>query len=343
MSKPRVVASCRVFPETLSILAAGCEVVANQTEEALSSDELAARCADAEALLAFMPDTVDKAFLDTCPQLKVIGCALKGFDNFDIEACTARNIWVTIVPDLLTAPTAELAIGLLIGVGRNMTAGDRTVRNGFTGWRPVLYGRGLSGASVGILGMGAVGQAIARRLQGFGVELYYNDTEKLSTEQESALGLGWRTIGELRQLSDFLIVAVPLTRQTRHMIDSDFVAGLNPGTYLINPARGSVVDEIAVSKGLKDGVLAGYAADVFEFEDWALTDRPRRIPAELLSNAAQTFFTPHIGSAVTDVRKAIERDAAENILEALAGRVPHGAINDPRADQTRPGTTAPSC
>ena len=327
MTKPRVVVSCRAFPETLAMLSESCEVIANQTGDALSASELTARCGGADALMTFMPDTVDAAFLDACPRLQVIGCALKGFDNFDVDACTARNVWVSIVPDLLTDPTAELAIGLTIGIGRNMLEGDRTVRNGFRGWRPVLYGAGLAGATVGIVGMGAVGQAIARRLQGFGVTILYTDIHRLDDAKETALGLNWRSTEDLQSSSDFLIVATPLTTQTRHMIDADFMAALKPGAYLVNPARGSVVDEMAVADALESGRLAGYAADVFEFEDWALPDRPRDIPESLLANRAQTFFTPHIGSAVTEVRKAIERDAAENILAALAGNVPHGAIN----------------
>lgn len=327
MSKPRVVISSRAFPETLEMFSEHCEIVANQTRDALSASELAARCANADALMAFMPDTVDATFLDACPRLKIIGCALKGFDNFDVEACTSRNVWVSIVPDLLTDPTAELAIGLTIGIGRNMLEGDRTVRDGFRGWRPILYGAGLAGATVGILGMGAVGQAIARRLQGFDVTILYTDIGRLDNAKESALRLTWRPTEDLQRSSDFLIVATPLTARTRHLIDSDFIAALKPGAYLINPARGSVVDELAVADALERGPLAGYAADVFEFEDWALADRPRDIPEALLANRAQTFFTPHIGSAVTEVRKAIERDAAENILAALAGNVPHGAIN----------------
>ena len=327
MSKPRVVISSRAFPETLEMFSENCEIVANQTGDALSTSELATRCADADALMAFMPDTVDAAFLDACPRLKIIGCALKGFDNFDVEACTARNVWISIVPDLLTDPTAELAIGLTIGIGRNMPEGDRTVRSGFSGWRPILYGAGLAGATVGILGMGAVGQAIARRLQGFDVTILYTDIDRLDDATESALGLTWRPTDDLQRSSDFLIVATPLTSQTRHLIDAGFIAALKPGAYLVNPARGSVVDERAVADALESGPLAGYAADVFEFEDWALADRPRDIPEALLANRAQTFFTPHIGSAVTEVRKAIERDAAENILAALAGNVPPGAIN----------------
>lgn len=327
MTMPRVVVSCRVFPETLELLSGRCEVVANQSENALTPAELATRCADADALMAFMPDRVDAALLDSSPRLQIIGCALKGFDNFDVEACTARNVWVSIVPDLLTEPTAELAIGLMIGLGRNMLAGDRAVRGGFNGWRPVLYGGGLSGATVGILGMGAVGQAIALRLLGFGVTILYSDPAELSDGAAAALGVTRHAFAEIGSLCDFVVVAAPLTATSRHMVDADFLAGLKAGAYLINPARGSVVDEAAVADALAAGTLAGYAADVFEMEDWALADRPRRIPDALLSNTAQTFFTPHIGSAVTEVRKAIERDAARNILSALAGEVPPGAIN----------------
>ena len=328
---PKVVLSCRVFPETLSLFEGKCDVVANQTDDALTPQSLRQRCADAEALMAFMPDSIDASFLENCPRLRIVGCALKGFDNFDVKACTRRQVWVSIVPDLLTEPTAELAIGLTIGVSRNLPMGDRLVRNGFDGWRPVLYGTGLSGSSVGILGMGAVGQAIARRLQGFSVELFYHDTQVPDPDTEAGLAVTRLDAGALAAGSDFLIVAVPLNPSTRGMIDAEFLRGMKRGAYLINPARGSVVNEEDIADALDSGSLAGYAADVYEFEDWALADRPREIPDRLLQNRERTLFTPHIGSAVSDVRRAIERDAAQNILEALAGKTPHGAINSPAA------------
>src|SRR5262245_63923424 len=158
----------KVFTETREFLAAAFEVVPNEDDEPLSRDELLRRARAAHGLLAFMPDAVDDSFLAACPQLRVIACALKGADNFDVEACARRGVWLTIVPDLLTEPTAELALGLAIGLGRHILAADQAVRAvGFRGWRPRLYGTSLDGSTVAILGAGRVGCAIARKLAGF--------------------------------------------------------------------------------------------------------------------------------------------------------------------------------
>ncbi len=327
-SRPRVVVSCRAFDETLALLGERCDVVANQTGAALSPDALLDRCRDADALMAFMPDRIDGSFLQACPNLKAIGCALKGYDNFDVEACTAHGVWITIVPDLLTVPTAELAVGLMIGLGRNMLAGDRLVRKGFEGWRPVLYGRGLANATVGIVGMGKVGSAIAERLAGFGVSLIYADRQPLPKDEEKRIGISRVDLETLARSSDFVVLATPLTLETEKLVDAAFLREMKQGAYLINPARGSVVDEDAVADALETGRLRGYAADVFAFEDWARPDRPRSVPRQLLADRERTLLTPHIGSADIEVRRAIERDAALNILEALAGETPHGAIND---------------
>ena len=168
MTSPRVAISIRVHRQVLDRLRPRCDIIGNRTPEPWTHEELIANACHAHALLAFMPDRVDDAMLKRCLDLGIVACALKGYDNFDIEACTHRGVWVTVVPDLLTAPTAELAVGLLIALARNVGAGDRFVRSGaFQGWRPALYGAGLYGSTVGILGAGRVGIAVAERLHGF--------------------------------------------------------------------------------------------------------------------------------------------------------------------------------
>jgi len=262
----------------------------------------------------------------------VVGCALKGYDNYDVEACTRHGVWITNVPDLLTIPTAELTIGLLVGLTRNLLAGDRFVRSGeFNGWRPVLYGSGLTGRTLGLIGMGAVGQAIAARLQGYELNLLYDDPRPLAPELETRWQLTRVSRDALLRQSDFVVPMVPYRLDTLHLIDAQALATMQDGAYLINACRGSVVDEEAVADALASGKLAGYAADVFEMEEWARTDRPRAIAPRLLADTARTLFTPHIGSAVDSVRLAIEMEAATNILQALRGEVPQGAINRPQA------------
>jgi phosphonate dehydrogenase len=274
-----------------------------------------------------MPDRVDEAFLEACPHLKIVAGALKGADNFDAQACTRRGVWLTTVPDLLTVPTAELAIGLMVGVMRHVLDGDRLIRSGqFAGWRPVLYGAGIEGATVGIIGMGSIGRAIAQRLRGWGARLIYTDREPIKSEEESRLGVTWSNLDSLLVAADVVILAVSLAPETLHLMDAQRISKMKQGAFLINPCRGSVVDEGAVCESLKRGHLAGYAADVFEMEDWARSDRPRQIDPELL-NHPRTLFSPHLGSAVRRVRILIERCAAENVLQALAGEVPRDAVN----------------
>ncbi|KMQ75589.1 phosphonate dehydrogenase [Marinobacter subterrani] len=327
--KPRVVITHRVYDEVLAKLEPYCELVTNQSVTSLPADSVRASAAKADAMMAFMPDTIGEDFLRACPNLKVIGAALKGFDNFDVTACTRHGVWLTFVPDLLTVPTAELTIGLTVGLTRRVRAADEFVRSGeFRGWQPRFYGLGVEGSTIGIVGMGAIGQAVARRFQGWGANLLYSQPEALSAPGEAELGVTRASIDDLLSRSDIVILALALNTQTLHIINATRLAQLKPGAFLINPCRGSVVDEHAVEDALVSGQLGGYAADVFEMEDWARTDRPQQISPALLSHP-NTLFTAHIGSAVRDVRLAIEHRAADNILQALSGQRPMDAINSP--------------
>jgi phosphonate dehydrogenase len=306
----KVVITQRVFPETIDLLSPHAEVT------------IAPPARDTDALMVFMPDSLDEEFLQSCPNLKIVAAALKGCDNFDVEACTRLGIWFTIVPDLLTEPTAELALALMLGLARNMLAGDRLIRSGdFQGWRPILYGTGLSGSTVGIIGFGAVGRALADKLKGFSCRVQYYDP----------VADGSTPLDVLLASSDFVLPLLPLTPDTLHLINRQALARIKPGSYLINVSRGSVVDENAVADALESKRLTGYAADTFEMEDWARRDRPREIDPRLLRLTDRTLFTPHLGSAVASARLQIELAAANNILQALRGERPSGAINHPLA------------
>lgn len=327
--KPRVVLTHRVHQEILDLLKPHCEVIPNQAAETLPPNEVLRRASGADAMMAFMPDRIDAAFLRECPRLKVIGAALKGYDNFDVDACTRSGVWLTFVPDLLTVPTAELAIGLTIGLTRKLLQADQKVRSGqFAGWRPELYGLGIDGSVVGIVGMGAIGRAVAQRLNGWGAELLYTDRARCPADLERQLDVQWDTTDTILARADIIILALPLTSETTHAVSAPQLSLMKPGAYLINPCRGSVVDEAAVLDALQTGHLGGYAADVFEMEDWARADRPRQITPGLLSHP-NTMFSPHIGSAVSKVRLAIERRVAENILQVLSGKHPMDAVNSP--------------
>ncbi len=321
-ARPRILVTNWAYPETLQALAAAGAVDANPDRTVWPREEIIRRAAEADAIMAFMPDCIDAAFLRNCNRLRVVACALKGFDNFDVASCTKAGVWLAIVPELLTEPTAELGVGLAIGLGRMIRDGDAIVRSGdFDGWRPVLYGTGLHGSTVTIVGMGQVGRAIAQRLSGFGCHLLGVDPGA-----DMPPGVTGRNLMSALAESDYVMLAAPLTPATHHLIGKAALAAMKPGALLINVGRGSVADENAVADALEQGRLGGYAADVFEMEDWALPDRPLTIAPRLRTHP-RTLFTPHLGSAVAQVRRAIEARAAVNILDALAGRRPRDAIN----------------
>jgi phosphonate dehydrogenase len=325
MMRPKVVVTQAAHEEALAELRERCDVVVNDTGATWDWTRLVSECQSADAMLAFMTDRVDDGFLTACPHLRVIGCALKGYDSFDIDACTRHGVVVSIVPDLLTEPTAELAIGLLIGLARNILAGDRHVRSGaFAGWRPILYGKGLYDSTVGILGMGAVGKAIARRLSGFECHVRYFDPKGPVLAASPAEAVSFHA---LLAGSDFIVVAAPLHHGSHHLIDRDAICHMRRDVRIVNVGRGSVVDEGAVAEALVADRISGYAADVFEFEDWALPGRPAAIDPRLLESSSRTLFTPHLGSAVDATRCEIVRSTARGILQGLFGARPDHALN----------------
>lgn len=329
---PRIVITHRVHDQVLDLLRPYGQVIANTTDHSWPLSELRRHASSCEAMMIFMPDRIDRALLDACPHLQVIAGALKGYDNVELEVCSRRGIWVTNVPDLLTEPTAELAVALLLGLIRHVGPGDRSIReDGFSGWRPTLYGASLVGATVGILGMGAVGRAIAKRLQPFGCELIYNDLQPLDRDDPAGLICDYVGLSELIDRVDMLVLAAPLTDSSKHLLDKDSLCRMRRGTYLVNVGRGSVVDERAIVALLADGHLAGYAADVYEMEDLSRADRPRSIARGLIELSDRTLLTPHLGSAVDAVRLDIERSAAQSIIDVLEGLEPRHALNRDRA------------
>lgn len=326
--KSKVVVTHWIHQEVIDYLAADHDLVLNQTKDTQPRTVIEQQAKDARAIMVFMPDAVDEAFLTACPDLEIIAGALKGYDNFDIDACTRHGVWFAIVPDLLTVPVAELALCLMIGISRHVLSGDHLVRSGaFQGWRPALYGTGLAGSTVGIIGMGAVGTTLARLLRVFDARVLYFDVNPISSEEERKLGVSYVDLVTLFNKSTFILPLTPLNESTHHIINRDRIRVMKPGSYIVNVARGSVVDECAVADALESGHLGGYAADVFEMEDWSRSDRPREVPQALVRQKEKTLFTPHLGSGVDEVRREIALQAAENIQQALQGLVPRGAVN----------------
>ena len=336
--RPRVVVTHWVHPEVAGYLAGFCDpVLPGADEEVWPAGRVAELAADASGLIVSMADSVDEAFLAGCPRLRVVSATLKGYDNFDADACARHGTWLTIVPDLLTGPTAELAAGLVIAGLRRVAEGDRHVRSGgFAGWRPRFYGATLRGATTGIVGMGEVGQALAALLAPFGTRIVYHDARRLpaaATRRLQATRLG---LFDLLASCDVVVLLLPLTAATHRVIGHSALRRMRPGAFLVNVGRGSVVDEEAVADALDGGRLGGYAADVFAMEDWALPGRPASIPARLLAHP-RTLFTPHLGSAVDGVRRQMSLQAARQVRQVLDGQRPDHAVNEPPNTVREPG------
>lgn len=326
----KIVVTNPIHTEVKDRLAQIGEVVVNSSNTPWTRSELMSHLADATAMMGFMTDRVDAETIAGAPHLQIVAAALKGFDSYDVEACTSAGVWLTIVPDLLTEPTAELAIGLAIALGRHLRQGDAYVRSGkFDGWRSHYFGTGLRGSTIAIIGLGQVGCAIADQLGGFGcAQILGVDPHGQHANVTPC------SLAEAMARADFVFAAVPLTADSLSLIGAPQIATAKTGQLLINVGRGSVVDESAVLQALDDGQLGGYAADVFACEDWSLSDRPAQIDAKLLAHH-NTVFTPHLGSAVRKVRLAIEHRATDNIIAALQGRAPMDTINRPDEPRDR--------
>jgi glyoxylate reductase len=269
-------------------------------------DELMARMPEVEGLLSMLTDRVDAELMDAAPRLRAISNYAVGVDNVDVEAATARGLPVGNTPGVLTETTADLAVALMLGIGRRLTAGDAYVRDGqWLSWEPEqLLGRDLHGATVGIVGFGRIGQAVARRLSGF-------DCTILHTSRSGGMALE-----ELLEQSDFVSVHTPLTPQTRALIGTQALERMKPTAYLVNTARGPIVDTGALIDALRAGELAGAALDV--------TD-PEPLPAgHPLLEAPNLLVLPHLGSATHATRERMADMAADNLLAGLRGeRMPN--------------------
>jgi glyoxylate reductase len=271
-----------------------------------SPEELRAHAADAEGLLTMLTDRVDAALLDRAMQLKAISNYAVGYDNIDVAAAAARGIPVGNTPDVLTETTADLAFALLLAAARRLPEAIESVRRGDWGtWEPDRYlGFEVHGATLGIIGMGRIGTAVARRARSF----------EMSVAHASARDPD--AVARVLQQSDFVSLHCPLTPQTRHLIDAGALALMRPTAILINTARGPIVDQAALREALVDGTIAGAALDV--------TD-PEPLPADdPLLSAPNLIVVPHIGSATHATRERMADLAVDNLLAALDGRpMPH--------------------
>ncbi len=291
----------------------GFEVRANDEDRPLHRAELIAGIEQADALLCMLSDRIDAEVLDTAPSLRVVSNYAVGFDNIDVAAARQRGVEVTTTPGVLTDATADLAWALLLAAARNLGAGERLVRAGeWTGWAPTqLLGEPLRHQTLGIVGMGAIGQAVARRAQGFGMNVVYFNRNQVSPEIETSLGAEFVSLDDLLRRSDFISLHAPLNDQSRHMFDARAFRLMKSTAVLVNTGRGALIDEAELVNVLRAQQIAAAGLDVYEFEP--------KITEGLLT-LDNVVLAPHLGSASTLARGDMVRLCCENIVEVLAGR-----------------------
>jgi glyoxylate reductase len=330
MSRPRVLVTRGIPEPGLDLLRPHCDVSVNPHDRPVTRDELLASVRDCDGLVAMLADRIDAALLDAAPRLRVVANFAVGTDNVDIPAAGARGVWVTNTPGVLTDATAELAWALVFAAARRIAEGDRYVRERrFTGWAPMLMrGLQLRGKTLGIVGAGRIGGAIARKGPAFGMRvLYHSRSAKPELEREA--GAARRDLDALLAESDVVVLACPLTPETRGLIGAERLKSMKRTAVLVNVARGPVVDEAALARALQAGTLAGAGLDVYERE-------PEVHP--LLFDCPTAVLLPHVGSATLDTRDRMSVMTCENCLAGVRGRVPPQAVNaEAVARAGRPG------
>jgi glyoxylate reductase len=269
----------------------------------------------ADALLCLLTERVDRALLESAPRLRVVACATVGYEHVDVQACRERGVVVTNTPDVLTEATAALTWALILATVRRLPQAERSLRAGeFSGWGFWDYlGGDLHGATLGIYGMGRIGRTVARGAAAFGMRVRYHSRTRIPTGDEHALGAEWVDLDTLLETSDVLSLHAPLTPETRHILDRDALRRMKPGSYLINTARGALVDEAALAEALRSGPLMGAGLDVYEHE-------PLVTPA--LLEFDNVVLLPHIGSATHDTRTGMAMLAARNVYAVMSGQPP---------------------
>ncbi len=331
--KPRVYVTQPIAQSALARLRAAAEVAMNDDPLRIpTAAELATAVRDADILLCLLHDEVTAEVVAANPGLRAICSMTITPANIDVAEATRRSIPVTVIPaPLLDDATADLAFGLLLAAGRRIAEADRAARSGLVvGCQSRHFeSLGVSGRTLGILGAGGVGRAMARRARAFGMTLLYHDPKRLSAADEAALGLEWVTFDEVFARADYVSVHVSLTPATRHLVGAREFALMKPTAYFVNSARGALVDQGALVRALAEGRIAGAGLDVYEGEP-AIDPALRAMPNVVL--------TPHMGSAVSTLREAMANVVADNVLAVAAGRRPPNCCNPEVYEQRKTET-----
>lgn len=317
---PKAFVTRRIPEPGLAILREVAEVKVWEEELPPPREVLLKEVADCDALVPLLTDRVDDELLDRAPRLKVVANYAVGYDNIDVPACTARGVLVTNTPGVLTETTADLAFALILAAARRLVEADKFLRAGkWKTWGPtLLLGQDVYGATLGLVGLGRIGAAVARRARGFNMKvLYYSRHRQEALEKE--LGVEYVSFDELLRRSDFISIHVPLTAETRHLFNAEAFAKMKPTAVLVNTARGPIVDEAALYAALKTGRIAAAGLDVMDPEPPS--------PDNPLLTLDNVILLPHIGSASIATRTRMATMAAENAAAALRGELPPNLVN----------------
>jgi glyoxylate reductase len=320
VTRPRVFLTRELPPEPMARLREQTELTVNTEDRALQRHELLAGARGHHGLLCLVTDRVDDELLDAAPSLRAVANYAVGYDNVDLDAATRRGIPVTNTPDVLTAATADMAFTLLLAVARRLVEGHDLVRSRrWEGWGPLqLLGVEVTGATLGLVGLGRIGRAMVPRAKGFGMEVLYWNRSRLSEADERQLGVRYAPLDELLARSRFVSLHVAATSETRHLIDAEALRRIGPEGFLINTARGTIVDEAALTRALRERVIAGAGLDVFEREPEVTNG---------LVDLPNVVLAPHLGSATLATRTAMGNLAVDNLLAALRGERPPNLLN----------------
>ncbi len=319
MSRPKVLSTRPLFPEAREILNAACDVEYWTNPERISREELLRRVKGKDALVCLLTERVDDDLLDAGSTLRIVANVAVGFDNISVAACTKRKIAASNTPGVLDETTADFAWTLLMAVARRLGEGEQLARSGkWRGWDlDQLCGTDVWGKTLGILGFGRIGRAVAHRAGGFQMRVLYHDAVRAPEAVEQELRAEYSEFDRLLSESDFVSVHVPLLPETRGLLGAAQFARMRPKAFLINTSRGPVVDEAALVAALESGKIAGAALDVYEKE-------PQIHPGLLRPN---TVLAPHLASASLETRTKMACMAATNVTSLFAGKRPPNLLN----------------
>ena len=319
MPKPRVLATRPLFPAAQQILNGSCEVEYWTKPERISKEELLQRVQDKEGLVCLLTEKVNEELLQAAPRLRIAANVAVGFDNIDVSACTKRGVVATNTPGVLDETTADFAWTLLMAVARRIGEGEQLARSGnWKGWDlDQLVGTDVWGKTLGLVGFGRIGRAVARRAAGFQMKVLYSDAIRAPLDVEKEVKAEYRDFNTLLAEADFVSVHVPLLADTRGLFDGAKFSRMKPTAFLINTSRGPVVDEAALVHALESGKLAGAALDVYENEPFILPGLKR----------PNVVLAPHIASASLETRTKMASIAAENVVALFKGQRPPSMLN----------------